>query len=208
MLKLRTVPKAMFNVVPIAWGSLPKRYLNPGELEVLIAMVRSVNARSVLEIGVNSGRTARALLDNVPTIEHYQGIDVTPGYSFACKVQRNEVPPRPGLYALDDPRFELILRRRGSFDLTPSDLRRADVVFIDGDHGRAAVTRDSALAEHVVRPGGLIIWHDYHDLGNVDVRDVLHERAPGFNAEVLHIEGTWIAFQSVPQTPAGAPCDA
>lgn len=204
MLKLPTVPQTALNVQPIDWGTLPRRFLNPGELEVLVALVRSVNARSMLEIGVNTGRTARALLDNVPSIQHYQGIDVPPGYTFGCAVQKNEVPTNPGHYALSDPRFELILRLRGSFDLMPSELRPADVVFIDGDHSEDAVVHDSILAEYLVRPGGLIIWHDYHDLGTVDVRDVLHERESGFDAPTHHVEGTWIAFQRVPERSVAA----
>lgn len=196
MLKLPTVPQSALNVQPIEWGGLPKRFLNPGELEVLVALVRSVNARSMLEIGVNTGRTARALLDNVVSLQHYQGIDVPPGYDFGCAVQKNEVPTNPGHYALADPRFELILRPRGSFDLSPAELRPADVVFIDGDHSAAAVERDTLLGGALLRPGGLMIWHDYHDLGTVDVRDKLHQ----FQDEGLviqHVEGTWIAMRRV-----------
>lgn len=197
MLKLPTVPQSALNVQPIDWAGLPKRFLNTGELEVLVALVRSVNARSVLEIGVNTGRTAKALLHNVPSIEHYQGIDVPIGYEFACKVQSKEVPENPGHYALGDRRFELILRPRGSFELSPAELRRADVVFIDGDHSRAAVEHDTRLANDVVSEGGLVIWHDYHDLGTVDVRDVLHELQAG-PMRIEHVEGTWIAFRTVP----------
>lgn len=192
MLKLPCITQATLNVQPIEWGDLPRRYLHPGELEVLVALVRSVSPKGVLEIGVNQGRTARALLDNVPGIEHYQGIDVPPGYQFACDVQKNEVPPQPGFHALNDPRFELILRPRGSLDLMPHELRECDVVFIDGDHGADAVRRDSLLASSLVREGGLIIWHDYHDLGTVDVRDVLHELQD--TTPILHVQDTWIAY--------------
>jgi spermidine synthase len=193
LLKLPSVPQSSLNVLPIEWGKLPKHYLNAGELEVLVALVRSAQPKGVLEIGVNTGRTARALLDNVPGIERYQGIDVPPGYAFACRVQRNEVPTNPGHYALQDHRFELVLRPRGSFDLTPADLRPCDVVFIDGDHGRAAVMHDTALAVSLLRPGGLIIWHDYHDFETVEVRDALHElQATGM--PIQHVAGTWIAY--------------
>lgn len=204
MLKLPVLPKSALDLRPINWGQLPKRYLHPGELEVLVALARSVAARGVLEIGVNTGRTARALLDNVPTIEHYQGVDVPPGYAFGCDVQKHEVPPNPGHYALGDPRFELLLRPRGSLDLSPAELRPCDVVFVDGDHSRDAVIQDTALAEQLVRPGGLIIWHDYHDLGTVDVRDVLHERVSPWGTQLQHVEGTWIVFERVPDACAAA----
>lgn len=196
MLKLTKVPQAQLGVRPIEWGALPKRFMNPGELEVLVALVRSVKARAVLEIGVNEGRTAAAILTNCETVESYQGIDVPPGYKFGCAVQAKEVPVQPGRYALGDRRFELLLREHGSFDLTSCDLNACDVVFIDGDHSRRAVLNDTELALKVLRRGGLIVWHDYHDLGTVDVRDVLHQLADE-GAPLLHVENTWLVYQQV-----------
>lgn len=195
-MKLPTVDPATLTVRPIDWTGLDQRYMNPGELEILIALIRSVNPRGVLEIGVNSGRTARAILDPVPGIEHYQGVDVLPGYLTERKVQRREIPHEPGCMAKGDLRFELILRARGSLDLSASDLRQCDAVFIDGDHGRKAVTHDTQLARQVVRPGGIIIWHDYHDLDVVDVRDVLDEMYLA-GACLYHVDNSWLAFEKI-----------
>jgi predicted O-methyltransferase YrrM len=191
--KLPVIKQSALDVQPIDWAGLPRRFLNPGELEVLVALIRSVNPRAVTEIGVNVGRTAKALLANVPGIESYQGVDVLPGYMPSKPVQRNETPPNPGELARDDPRFELILRRRGSLDLKPADLKPCDAVFIDGDHGREAVEHDADLAAAIVRPGGIIVFHDYHDIGTVDVRDVLERKCAG-GQPILHVEGTWLAF--------------
>ncbi|HVT36306.1 MAG TPA: class I SAM-dependent methyltransferase [Nevskiaceae bacterium] len=194
-MKLPTVDPATLNVQPIDWTGLDQRYMNPGELEILIALIRSVNPRGVLEIGVNSGRTAKAILDNVPGIEHYQGVDVLPGYKTERRVQRREVPETPGALAARDGRFELVLRSRGSLDLCAADLRPCDAVFIDGDHGRKAVTHDTKLARQLVRPGGIIIWHDYHDLDVVDVRAVLDELYDQ-GWPLNHLTNTWIAFSA------------
>lgn len=170
--------------------------MNPGELEVLVALIGSVSPKAVIEIGVNEGRTAKALLANVPSITRYLGIDVPIGYRTAKDVQRREVPARPGHLALDDPRFELILRPRGSLDLMPSDLPPCDAVFIDGDHGFEAVMHDSLLAASLVRSGGIVVWHDYHGADTVDVRRVL-ECFRRFGADIRHVEGTWLAFRRV-----------
>lgn len=173
--------------------------MNPGEAEALLALVRQARApggpRRMIEIGVNEGLTARYLLAQLPGLVEYIGIDVLPGYVPACQVQRHEVPREPGRL-VEDPRFILLLRPRGSLGLRPEQLGPADVVFIDGDHGRAAVTNDSALAHAIVRPGGMIIWHDYHDLGNVDVRDVLHELADAGHI-IKRVTATWLAFERV-----------
>jgi predicted O-methyltransferase YrrM len=195
-MNLPQISKATLNVRPIDWTGLPGRFMNPGELEVLIALVRSVSPKAVLEFGVNVGRTAKAILSHVPGIETYQGIDVPMGYVTAKAVQRREVPAHPGEMVLDSPRFQLILRPRGSLDLKPADLLPCDAAFIDGDHGRAAVKHDSALARALTRPGGIIIWHDYHDLNTVDVREVLNEfHAAG--EPITHVADTWIAFRKM-----------
>lgn len=173
---------------------MPERYVNPGELDVLIHLMQG--ARVVAEFGCNNGRTAAAVLRNVPTIERYIGVDVPPGYEFACKVQAREVPVRPGELALSDGRFELLLRERGTFDLTADDLPACDAVFIDGDHSEAAVLNDYALARAVVRSGGIIIFHDDNGLPVVDVSRVLDglcERG----ANIQHVAGTWLAFEQV-----------
>ena len=195
---LKLVEQSSINVRPIEWGQLPKRYLNPGELEVIAALVASVNPETVIEIGCNEGRTARAVLDNVAGIETYIGVDVPPGYVFEKRVQAKEVPAEPGKWALDDPRFVLMLRKRGSFDLSEMEMPACDAVFIDGDHSRAAVEHDTAMARQIVRPGGIIIWHDYHDLGTVDVRDVLDEMHDA-GSPIQHVADTWIAFERIPK---------
>lgn len=178
-------------------SGLPKEYMNPGELETLITLVRSVNPRVMIEVGCNSGRTAKAILRNVPSLERYVGIDVPPSYEFARSVQRREVPARPGELALDDPRFMLVLARRGTFDLDKDCLPACDVVFIDGDHGAEAVRSDHQLALSLFwRPFGLIIHHDDHDEPTVDVRatlDAMHDPA----LPISHVLGTWLAVQKV-----------
>jgi predicted O-methyltransferase YrrM len=198
-LRLPIVGQAQLDVRPIDWTGLPRRFMNPGELEVLVALARQVAPTAVVEIGVNQGRTALALLDNVPSIVRYYGVDVPPGTMLPLPVQAKEVPARAGELAVHDPRFRLILRTRGSLDLTPADddlPRPADFVFIDGDHSRAAVEHDSRLARTLCRPGGIIVWHDYHDLGTVDVCEVLEELAAA-GAPIAAIAGTWLAFMRV-----------
>ena len=195
-LKLPRIPQSQLDVRPIDWSGLNRRFMNPGELEVLVALVNSVKPATMIEIGVNEGRTAKALLANVPSLTHYIGIDVPIGYRTSKEVQRREVPVDAGHLALSDPRFELLLRPRGSLDLEPEDLPRCDVVFIDGDHGYDAVLYDSYLADALTRDGGMIIWHDYHGIDTVDVREVLEASAAEGNP-IQYVEGTWIAFMRV-----------
>lgn len=150
----------------------------------------------MLEFGVNEGLTAATVLDKIKTIETYQGIDVPVGFVTDRPVQRGEVPQRAGHLAKADPRFELIIRLRGSLDLKPTDLKPCDVAFIDGDHGRKGVMHDTGLASVLVRPGGIIIWHDYNFMDVVDVTACLEEMAAA-GRKIVHVEGTWLAFERV-----------
>lgn len=172
--------------------------MNPGELEVFVGMVEAIEAKVVVEIGVHEGRNPMVLLARQNMIERYIGIDVPQNYAPSLPVQRHEVPALPGRLAAHDPRFEMILRPRGSLDLSPDDLPQADAVLIDGDHAWRTVLHDSLLARAIIRPGGVIFWHDYHDLETVDVRGVLDELAAIIPLE--HIEGTWWCIEQRPRT--------
>lgn len=190
--RLLVVGQNTLPFIAIRWGSLERRYMNPGEIEVLAALYKKHGIKSVLEIGVNEGRTARLMLDNVRSIERYVGIDVFPGYQFKKEVQRAEVPKQPGYLAGNDPRFTLIVRNQGSIGYPVEYLGEFDAVFIDGDHSYAAVHHDTELATKL-NPK-LIVWHDYHDLGTVDVREVMHELlAKG--RKIYNIDKTWFAFE-------------
>jgi predicted O-methyltransferase YrrM len=179
---------------PVDWTGLPQQYLNQGELEVIIALVRSVQPRIVVEIGLAAGRTAKAILRELPDLVRYIGIDTDPSYRTKLPSQWAERGRNPGQLALDDPRFDRWLLPRGSFDLTPADFPDdVAAVFVDGDHSSEAVSHDSNLSRAIVRAGGIIIWHDYHNQG-VEVTRVL-ERDCEHGCDIWHIEGTWLAFE-------------
>jgi predicted O-methyltransferase YrrM len=195
-MQLQQVQQSSLNgyMHPVKLDDMPMRYMNPGELEVLCALMRMVRPRRVIEFGVNLGRTAKVLLREVKSITQYVGVDVMPGYNPECKVQRREIPNHPGQIAEDDHRFSLLLRRRGTLDLKPDDLRYADAVFIDGDHSYKVVMHDTILATKILAPGGIIVWHDYHNQPTVQVKQALEE-LQDMGRKIMHVDGTWIAYE-------------
>jgi SAM-dependent methyltransferase len=183
---------------PIDLTGTDRRYFNRGELDALIHLIRSVEPKVVVEFGCNEGRAAAAILRNTPSIQSYVGIDVLSGYVTIQKCQRREVPADPGRLVKGDLRFRLILRKRGSFDLTPADLPACDAAFIDADHSRAGVLCDTALAKAIVRPGGILVWHDDNYLKVVEVSQTLDELHVGGDA-ITRVDDTWLAFMRVPR---------
>lgn len=175
---------------------LPTRYFHPGELENLLHLYESVAPKTIVEFGVNTGRNAVAALRNIEGLEFYVGVDVTPDYKTIMPVQRKEIPPVPGELALGDPRFSVIVKPRGSFDLSANDLPQCDAVFIDADHSRQGVLNDRALALQIIRKGGVIIYHDDNCLPAVQVTETLNELCKE-GADIVHVKDTWLAYEVV-----------
>jgi len=165
------------------------KYLNWRETAILVALIKSVAPRVMIEFGCNEGYTAARILENVPTLQAYIGIDVPPDHDTTLPSQSTEVPACAGHAVLDE-RFYLLTK--SSRLLTASDLEPCDAVFIDGDHSEAAVLHESRLARALVRPGGIICWHDFENPAVEVTRALvsLHSEGWPINA-VAH---SWLAF--------------
>jgi predicted O-methyltransferase YrrM len=174
----------------------PNTYLNEIETGLLVTLIKSVKPRVMIEIGCQEGRTAKIILDNVMTLETYIGIDLETGCEPTLACQRSEVPQSAGVYASNDPRFWLLTNERGSLGIGPQDLEPADAIFIDGDHSAKAVAHDSFLSRALIRPNGIIIWHDYSN-PSVEVTQVL-DGLVNQGWPIVAIENSWLAFCRIP----------
>ena len=72
---------------------------------------------------------------------------------------------------------------------------RCDLVFVDGSHAQSYVVSDSRKALELVRPGGLVLWHDYlgprHSPGVYRALNDLARELP-----LLHVAGTsFVAYR-------------
>ena len=63
----------------------------------------------------------------------------------------------------------------------------ADVIFVDGGHTRACIEHDVRLAKAAVKPGGMLIFHDY---GQPKWPDVAPAIDAAFAPEDLRVHGT------------------
>lgn len=188
-------PTFKIHALPANLVGLHTRYMNPGELDKLCALVNSVSARSFLEIGTNSGRTSLAVLRNCASVAFAWGIDVAMDYEYAKKVQARETPPRPGEVGLQDRRYRCLLSRYGSFDVRHYELPRFDAVFVDGDHSERGVRNDRALALAV--GAKIIIYHDDNGRDVVDVTRTLDAIHKEERADIIHVEDSWLAFEVI-----------
>jgi hypothetical protein len=94
---------------------------------------------------------------------------------------------------MHDSRFYLLLQP--SLTIEQYDLEMCDAVFIDGDHSEKAVLHESRLARALVRPGGMICWHDYNNPA-VEVTQALNSLI-GEGWKIESIPNSWLAFMRI-----------
>lgn len=165
------------------------------DVEPIIALSRFFHFKTVIEIGIQRGATAKCILDNSPWIEKYIGIDLMPNSQTSLSLQQGEVPQIAGEMVKDDPRVEFILKPNGTRDLSPEDLPAANLIFIDGDHSKEGVLLDTILARQTIKRGGVICWHDYGNALVPDVSAAIDELNLKEGNHICLIQNGFLCFQ-------------
>lgn len=174
------------------------------DAEAWVLAVLARHARSCFEFGTCTGKTAYLWSRNAMpdaqivtlTLAPEQRDDYVTGSGDDARSRR---------YALTESNFTEFLYSGTSaaaritqlfgdskaFDDTPYDAW-ADLVFVDGSHAESYVQSDSAKALRMVKPGGLVLWHDY--TGPENCPGVYH----GINAlaktlPIRYVKGTTFA---------------
>lgn len=116
---------------------------------VLEDIARYLPAPRALEIGVDQGGTTIPLLRAMSAIDgHLWSVDIK--HCRQARMNVTEAGLRPWWTFVRACSWEWGMTETGLFDL----------VFIDGNHAR--VSRDWDAFEPRVRPGGIILFHDYY----------------------------------------------
>ena len=176
-------------------------FMSKLEKETLVRMGVAVNAKKVFEFGTNTGQTTAILakyFEQVYTIDFYKEMG-----QFISPVQINEVPSiiDVGKYCKLPNVVQLYgdtLSKNTRLELMTLN-HNFDIVIVDGGHDYLTCLNDSLLALVIVKPGGLIVWHDYKD-ANIG-KDVMKavNLVSGIIGNIYHIAKTWLAFYPVPE---------
>jgi predicted O-methyltransferase YrrM len=67
-----------------------------------------------------------------------------------------------------------------------------DIVFVDAGHTYAYIKSDTENALKMVRPGGVVLWHDYMQVLHPDVTRYLYELS--HHHEIYHLRSTNLAL--------------
>lgn len=187
----------------------------PYELEVIASLVKATKPHAVFEIGTFDGRTTLNMAANAPNGATIFTLDL-PSSELGATVFSLELnedifvkKDHPGArIAKSDGKSNIIqlLGDSGSFDFRPY-YGIIDFMFIDGSHSYNYVKSDTLAALKMVRPGGVIIWHDYVRDGFTPFPGVPQALKEFFLTDsrfekLTQIAGTSIVYLKVPE---GAP---
>jgi predicted O-methyltransferase YrrM len=146
------------------------------ELNCLLIAQRAIRAKRVLEVGTYDGNTTLNMAANLPSDGVLVTIDLPPQeaepeLAFAVDPKLRNVAGRHvvGAEFRDRPEKRLIKQVLG--DSAKLDWRALggpfDLAFIDGCHAYDYVKSDTNNVLSVMRPGGVVMWHDYTSMEDV-----------------------------------------
>jgi predicted O-methyltransferase YrrM len=171
------------------------------DVEAWILAVLSTRARAMFEFGTATGRTTYLWAVNSPPdativtltlapaeLTRYQE---APGDADSDRRAALEESRFTRFYYTDTAVAHKVRQYFGdskAFDETPW-AGMIDLVFVDGSHARSYVESDSRKALRLVRPGGLVLWHDYRGARAVPgVYQALNRLAR--ELPLMHVRGT------------------
>jgi predicted O-methyltransferase YrrM len=148
---------------------VPKTNASVSLLETLalVLLMRQARAESIFEFGTYKGVSITQLALNVPAHGRIYTLDLPddPGESlYPIPIAKDAVlarePVKGSLVPADlRERIQFLRQDSAKFDETP--FRGAiDFVFVDGAHNLEYVRNDSEKGWRMLRPGGIIAWHD------------------------------------------------
>ncbi|MBI3295861.1 MAG: class I SAM-dependent methyltransferase [Deltaproteobacteria bacterium] len=131
-------------------GYTPQNALVLGREQVVMnGLVKLLNPRCVFEIGTAWGGTTYNFFLNTE-----EGCEIFTLDELEQPIARPEVATM-----FEHPRVHRLRGNSLRFDFSPWE-RSCDLIFIDGNHDAVTIRCDTENAFRMIRPGGIILWHD------------------------------------------------
>ena len=181
------------------------------DVEAWVLAVLAKRATTLFEFGTCTGKTTYLWARNSPPHARVTTLTLAPDEHGAYVAGADDDPRATG-WALQESQFTRFLytgtdvERKvtqlygdsKAFDETPF-VDSCDLIFVDGSHAYSYVVSDSRKALRMVRPGGIVLWHDYGGPAwAADVYRALNELSE--KIPLLHIAGTKLVAYRRPQT--------
>lgn len=186
-------------MTPVNVCLIPRNAYNPTWLEIitLAGIVHCKQPRIVFEFGTFDGKTTLHLALNTPPEAIIYTIDIVAGEFDLDSSKGLMDRVTIGEAFLNSPHKDKIVQITG--DTRKIDYNQwrcqVDFVFVDADHSYDGVMFDSRAAFEMIRPGGIVVWHDYLMIS--DVTRALIEI--GKTRDLVHLSETSLVFWQAPE---------
>ncbi len=173
------------------------------DFETWILANLAKTAKTIFEFGTASGKTTYVLARNAPADTRIVTLTLGPDQHGDYQEAEGDEPDA-AKWAMQESRFERfyysgtdvepkieqLFGDSKTFDESPY-AGQCDLIFIDGSHAYSYVQSDTRKALRMVKPGGVILWHDYRGpRHNKGVFRALNELNRDLALE--RIKGTWL----------------
>ena len=176
------------------------------DAEAWVLSTLAKSAQNIFEFGTCTGKTTYLVARNSPPEASVTTITLAPEQSGDyvreagdsrqnVKAALRESKLTHFLYngTSVEPKVRQLFGDSKAFDETPY-LNSCDLIFVDGSHAYSYVLSDSRKALRMVKPGGVILWHDYVGPEEEGVFRGMNELAQ--ELPLVHVEGTtFIAYR-------------
>jgi predicted O-methyltransferase YrrM len=156
----------------------------------LLHLMRRYQPGRFLEVGTYQGHTTRILAQRFPNTSF---VTVDPGDQVPVderpEVQVAEYLPQEQIGELVSEAVNVRVLKRSFQQIDWGDAR-FDMIFIDGNHFLPHVLDDSLLALRLLASPGVVVWHDYNHIPDVNLA---LEQLPICH-HIRSLTGTWTAF--------------
>ncbi len=143
------------------------------DYEAWILSVLARRATTMFEFGTCTGRTAYLWARNAPAEATVHTLTLAPDGVDAYRAAPGDAAEDEREARIESvfqhfvysgttvaPKIRQLYGDSKAFDETPY-VGRCDLVFVDGSHAYSYVVSDSEKALRMVKPGGIVLWHDY-----------------------------------------------
>ena len=183
------------------------------DLEAWVLAVLAKRATRLFEFGTCTGKTAYLWARNAPPEARVTTLTLAPD-ALGAYAHAPGDDARAAARAAAESRFacfvyagtavahkvEQLFGDSKAFDEAPY-AGACDLVFVDGSHAYSYVVSDSRKALRMVRPGGIVLWHDYAGPAWApDVERALNEFATAL--PLTHLAGTKLVAYRHPHAAA------
>ena len=161
------LPKEGVEIASLAMFPKGRASVSPLESLALVLLLKRAKARNVFEFGTYKGVSITQLALNVPDGGQIRTLDLPdddPRYVLPITDPDDitiALEKGKGAFVPTDlqPRIQFLKEDSAGFDEAPLQ-GLVDFVFVDGAHDAEYVRSDTEKGWRMLRPGGIIAWHD------------------------------------------------